>query len=284
MLLLLVFVCVIACIVQICVVHAPDLVWSIAYSHELQEIYNRFVTECHIPSIPPNWFDDIQTNHTYQVMRKETQTIPETKYDDYETKPMGETQWAHDIKVFYSNKYMIEHPIDVDALFVQPRDAPVYNCTRHNYYVPRLGHFTRHVTHELESFARNKIQDLMQRLELKDDSSIAHSRIMSYTPPGGFIECQSNRYQPGWRYEMHYMPHRNEATNPQDSSLYYRHVHDRSIRRVNFTNTHATLFRSRFPKPLWHSSISESGCFSWCIYLPSSLAHALCSQMCLVDA
>jgi hypothetical protein len=264
---------------------APGLSWKINYLDypELQDIYDKFVKSCITPDVPESWFENASKNVVFQEMRKECMElnplILEEKYTKYETEAMEKSEWSHDIREFFSDKYFINHSVtkSVDAVFSElPIDISQKKCEyvpRVEEYTPRLGCYRRHISFELETFATEKIKQLMSRLHLPNKlEKLSDSRGASFTPQNGFMECHTNRFHlAGWRLYMHYLPENGE------SFFAYRHCYDGSLRVIPDSNTAANMFRIRkLPDALlWHSLWTDTPRHSWGIYLPPELAQEL---------
>jgi hypothetical protein len=238
-------------------IERPGVTWKIKYSDhpELNAIYEKYKESCVIPQIPTAYFSEIITNTTYQQMRNDCRFITneniETKYEDFETQKSRE--WFDDVSI-----------LNTDPLLK----------IRHKDYNSRIGCFIRNIPLELEAFAKDKINELMKRLNLPNRlKRLSDSRGATYMPEGGCMELHSNRdHYGGWRLYMHVV-----NTEKGKSWFSYRHPFDKSVRIIQDENERANLFRIRkLPNELlWHSIWSNTDRFSWGIWLPPELAHAL---------
>lgn len=238
-------------------IEKPGVAWKIKYSDhpELNEIYQKYKESCIIPKIPPAYLAEIQTNATYQDMRNDCRYITneniETKYENFETQQSRE--WFDKVSILNTDPNL---------------------KINHKNYQTRIGCFIRNIPHELEVFAKDKINELMERLKLPNRlKRLSDSRGATYMPKGGCMELHSNRdHYGGWRLYMHVVD-----TDKGGSWFSYRHPFDKSIRIIQDENTRANMFRIRkLPSELlWHSIWSDTDRFSWGIWLPPELAHAL---------
>ena len=66
----------------------PGVLWKVPYAcaPELEEIYAAFVGSCQAPKVPAAWFENTSNNATFQLVRREAQTLSEdAKYEMFES-------------------------------------------------------------------------------------------------------------------------------------------------------------------------------------------------------
>jgi hypothetical protein len=249
----------------------PGVAWKIPFETfpELNAIRQKFAESCEIPNIPPEYTEDTLRNKNFQQVREEcdvlTQDLDE-KYTLFETGASESLAWSKDISRFSESTYDIKDT---------SKNCGSSDCSRMNLgqYYPRMGCYGRYVPEYLTTFAAQKINELMLRLNLDNHyERDTDSRGSTYTPPGGFMEMHTNRdHFAGWRMYIHYLPEEGV------SYFSYRHPYDQSYRRIYDENNRFNLFRIRkLPdKLLWHSIRSETPRFSWGLWVPPELAQYL---------
>ena len=247
---------------------SPGLVWKISYSDhpELQDIYDAFVESCVDPGIPESYLEDVSVHSIYQEIRDETKSMSLSSQDKFLSFELDQVSaWKVGVSDFYSTQQ--------------------YKASNADYR-PRLGCYIREVSNTLETFAVNKMNDMMERLHMTNRlGRLTDSRGSTYMPPGGFMETHTNReHLAGWRLYMHYLPPTRGFSSKgefsgggQTSKFSYRHPFDHSVRTIVDTNNGANMFRIRVPPEdvMWHGIWADRPRYSWGLWLPPEVAQFL---------
>jgi hypothetical protein len=266
------------------------VVWNIDISKnmpELAEIQKRFAQSCKVPEIPPAYFTDTLKNETFQAVRRESialKKINDEKYDKYELEAKNKSEWSEQIETFFSSKYNVltnKQDIDLATLFsTTPIDYELKKCHAPENlpaFIPFLGYYKGLVDTDVANFAKDQINALVSKLELKCHlpEKIIEGHYVYFKPPQGFEEQQTEQLKfPYYRFLFTHV-----VDNKEGAFFIYRQPVGDAVVNIPVNNQSVLMYRIRKNSEkslLRHSSWNENcSVFSWSFYIPSKLAQRL---------